>query len=84
MNKWISVKDRLPDKKGEYICFLEGKGIRIKEFHSWGKNTPFRFWTNGQEDKKVTHWMPLPEPPGTILGNSEEYFKSYNTDEDHD
>ena len=21
--KWISVKDKLPDKKGEYLCYIE-------------------------------------------------------------
>lgn len=26
--KWISTKDRLPDKNGQYICYIEGPYLR--------------------------------------------------------
>lgn len=37
MNEWISVKDRLPDKKGRYLCCSKslgnfGRGIVISLF----------------------------------------------------
>lgn len=58
--EWISVKDRLPEKKHEvYLCSLDSclfqgsQYIDIRLFDSDGK------WRNGT----VTHWMPLPEPP---------------------
>lgn len=58
--EWISVKDRLPEKKHEvYLCSLDSclfqgsQYIDIRLFDSDGK------WRNGT----VTHWMPLPELP---------------------
>ena len=59
--EWISVKDRLPEKKNEsYLCCVDSclfpgsQYISIRAFCDDGK------WeTNGT----VTHWMPMPEPP---------------------
>ena len=59
--EWISVKDRLPEKKNEaYLCSLDSclfpgsQYISIRAFCGDGE------WdANGT----VTHWMPLPEPP---------------------
>lgn len=63
MSEWISVKDKLPEKKGRYICALVNQRYpRIREFHDWCRQRP-RFWINGVEETKVTHWMPLPELP---------------------
>lgn len=63
MNEWTSVEERLPNKEGEYLCFVKGHGIRIRKFADWIRNSRMRWWSNGAETKKVTHWMPLPEPP---------------------
>ncbi|MGI9569506.1 MAG: DUF551 domain-containing protein [Desulfobulbia bacterium] len=56
MSKWISVKDRLPDKHGEYFvsraCRPRGWVIRY---------APVGWIVN--DDYPVTHWMPLPKPP---------------------
>lgn len=60
---WISVKDRLPEEEAYYLCMVKGHGVRIRRFSEWAKDTRKRFWSNGSETKKVTHWMPLPEPP---------------------
>ena len=62
--EWISVKDALP-KDNEYVlvydsnngfynidCFYNGDWLEIHDY-----------WT---EDVKVTHWMPLPEPPDMV------------------
>lgn len=58
--EWISVKDRLPEKKHEAcLCCLDSclfpgsQYIDIRVFYDDGK------WANGM----VTHWMPLPELP---------------------
>ena len=61
---WISVKERLPEKNGRYLCRYEqeihGEICRCTDFGMYdsniGKNGG---WFVG----KVTHWMPLPEAP---------------------
>lgn len=64
---WISVKDRIPDKPGDYIVYYQntasGKPL-ISMRHFYGE-IPEAFLHN----KAMTHWMPMPEPPeegGTI------------------
>ena len=35
MNKWISVKDRFPDKNGRYLCYYKtifGSGMEVYDF----------------------------------------------------
>ena len=75
---WISVKDRLPeevpwDAKYALIWLYVEKedGRKIKpEAPVIGKYDPFeKTWTvvglveNMQSRIRITHWMPLPEPP---------------------
>ena len=60
MNKWISVKNGLPEIKGYYlVCYydsyFDSYGIDIVYFR--GKSQ----WAKC--NKYITHWMPLPEPP---------------------
>jgi len=55
---WISVKDRLPEEDGKYLCVWQGMSIETGLFI----NGHFRLY--GEiKDKLVTHWMPMPEPP---------------------
>ena len=61
--KWISVKDNLPNNEGDYLCYVKGHGIRIRRFSEWITGSRKRWWVNASETTKVTHWMPLPEPP---------------------
>jgi hypothetical protein len=70
--KWISVKDRLPDKVGKYIIYKNWTKpiINIFRFHAYdiySKNTDhhrLRFVNgSGFDDEHVTHWMPLPDAP---------------------
>lgn len=61
--EWISVSDRLPDKFGTYIVAAhDGSKMRVtfmkyqsraKQFDKTGRTA---YW-------RITHWMPLPEPP---------------------
>ena len=68
VQKWISVKDRLPEE-GEYVlCVLKGFNyggkIQVCKFVPADKfkDKPyFEHFRNGFPS--VTHWMPLPEPP---------------------
>ena len=79
VNKWVSIKDKLPDEDGAYLCYLESGIVCEANYDSTvaaeGK-FPFGEWvtyynsdTLGAEDNyweaydAITHWMPLPEPP---------------------
>ncbi len=63
--KWISVKDRIPEKPGRYLCwfgkntFAVGASIvsYIPDLHWFASLKSLERYEN------VTHWMPMPEPP---------------------
>lgn len=62
VQEWISVKDRLPNIcEPVLVCcdFMGGKAFRVSG--RYGKNG--MLWAGIPESHKVTHWMPLPEPP---------------------
>lgn len=55
---WISVKDRLPEKYGFYLCLTMSDDIKLHyQINLWGLN--HWFWACHD----VRYWMPLPEPP---------------------
>lgn len=55
---WISVKDRLPEKEGQYLCWVHINKVHFcYQIHLWYSGT-WR-WANNN----VLYWMPLPEPP---------------------
>lgn len=64
--KWISVEERLPEEAGEYIvayhpCYWDSvntKCTKVGIDNFRGKTT----WAK-KKFQRVTHWMPLPEPP---------------------
>ena len=70
-NKWISVKDRLPQEKGEIcknvIMFMDDGLVTV----GWlNEDIQFAFYLDTRDDlvskvpiSRCTHWMPLPEPP---------------------
>ena len=58
--EWFSVKDRLPDKRGEYLCYYKFEPDSpdvICENTYQGSG----LWLS--EMDKVTHWQYLPQPP---------------------
>ena len=60
--EWISVKDRLPDNEQWVVCIMYDGSFRAFQWDyiDW-------MWNDGNEwyaEKDVTHWMPLPQPPG--------------------
>ena len=65
--RWISVKDRLPDNASDVLAYYDSEcEIRIAPVNYYKGvwydcvfNRPLD--TLGQQ--KITHWMPLPEPP---------------------
>lgn len=64
-SEWVSVEDRLPDTAGEFLvvyhpCYGDKvtSEIRVGIDSFRGKTT----WAK-RKYQRVTHWMPLPEPP---------------------
>lgn len=59
---WIPVTERLPENAGVYLC-------RIKSFNGDFRYTDTMkyvdglFYEQGVATDRVTHWMPLPQPP---------------------
>ena len=60
---WIPVSERLPELHTKVLCCGTKGGRFIAELSEWGKGS--LYWTkrDGKGCPKVTHWMPLPEPP---------------------
>ena len=70
-SKWIPVSERLPGKHGKpYVCLLTfphgGQFPYILNWYEYGDNgyvNGRHFQDEGLDGMKVTHWMPLPQPP---------------------
>ena len=69
-NRWISVKDRLPDKFDYVLCYCktttgEGNEFMFGAYHNdtWWLKTCRTYATLEQLQMRVMYWMPLPEPP---------------------
>jgi len=63
-DKWLSVKDRFPEKSGSYLA-SDGDTVAELHFETRGR---LRLWLepSGKPSEPIddiTHWMPLPEPP---------------------
>ena len=61
--EWVSVLDRLPEESGMYIVTANDGHAQRVSFVQWQKKN--RMWnlTGARSYWRVTHWMPLPEPP---------------------
>lgn len=64
MSEWISVKDRLPEQGKRYLV-NRYDGVTKTYFTDILWHDAHDLWWNRlySGDYKVTHWMPLPEPP---------------------
>lgn len=66
LSKWIPVDERLPEHFGVFIVAIrepckERVGKDCADFDPFAKTwLPSMCWDKGY---KITHWMPLPEPP---------------------
>lgn len=57
VDKWVSVKDKLPDE-GKYVLVWESQGFAYCDKLVCG------IWNIGANNSAIiTHWMPLPEGP---------------------
>lgn len=66
--RWIPVAERLPPVDKEVLVVAYGSMMRIWNIHRLDPETADVCWEceDGTLDDMcvVTHWMPLPEPPG--------------------
>lgn len=58
IQKWIPVTERLPEEEGLYLVAVVNDHERRYSKTAWYHG--HRNWFLHQ---KVTHWMPMPEPP---------------------
>ena len=62
--QWVRVEERLPGWSGDYICVSRDKNGREWVIPAeWSREMKTWFGRFGEIRNKVTHWMPLPEPP---------------------
>lgn len=59
--KWIPVEERLPEKDKLVLCIWERVGYGHCGFARYQRDDVWYVSNEGMP--KVTHWMPLPEPP---------------------
>ena len=57
-SEWISVEERLPDEQGHFLTVDETGYMMVC---MWTKQ--FGWFSHICKANKITHWMPLPEPP---------------------
>lgn len=65
VGEWISVKDRLPEEPGQYLCWFGANKLAIgpaiasyvDKWKAFGRLETLKKYPN------ITHWMPIPEPP---------------------
>lgn len=72
MDEWISVGERMPNNEQMVIGYTPCDGYMFVGFYRECKvgNYNFSHWyiitsmrSTKKITKKVTHWMPLPQPP---------------------
>ena len=68
-DRWIPVTERLPGKTGTYIVTTQTGAVTTARFYE-ARSIPAQMWREAydrpacwQSNRKVTHWMPLPELP---------------------
>ena len=63
---WIPRSERMPEVDDYYLCvyhFDGHKKERISTFFCYATDPNPHFQDENHHGLKVTHWMPLPEPP---------------------
>ena len=59
--KWVSIKDRLPDKESMLCLVISDGDLYVSHWH-WSGGGAW-FFTDGEYDCNVTHWAKAPELP---------------------
>ncbi|EIB0654178.1 DUF551 domain-containing protein [Escherichia coli] len=71
MAGWISCSERMPNDKQYVWCWGKSYGWTeydtFEGYYDWSRNKWWAVTDDGEEPaSKVTHWMPLPEPPQEV------------------
>ena len=66
-NTWISVKDRLPADYARVLFYDSSVlgvayGYHVASVPQWQMDGGLMYYHKKEYDR-ITHWMPLPEPP---------------------
>jgi hypothetical protein len=62
--KWISVKEKLPDPKFDWVLVCACGAVDCMGYSKkYGFFEPMICGPSCVEIELITHWMPLPEPP---------------------
>ncbi|EFC5422185.1 DUF551 domain-containing protein [Escherichia coli] len=70
-DSWISCSERMPNDKQYVWCWGKSYGWTVcntfEGYYDWSRNKWWAVTDDGEEPaSKVTHWMPLPEPPQEV------------------
>ncbi|EKY6803315.1 DUF551 domain-containing protein [Escherichia coli] len=70
-DSWISCSERMPNDKQYVWCWGKSYGWTecntFEGYYDWSRNKWWAVTDIGEEPaSKVTHWMPLPEPPQEV------------------
>lgn len=70
-DSWISCSERTPNDKQYVWCWGKSYGWTecdtFEGYYDWSRNKWWVVTDDGEEPaSKVTHWMPLPEPPQEV------------------
>jgi len=60
--EWISIKDRMPEIDGDYLCFAICPKSKVSLIYQRPYMIKFGFIPI-EHHKMISHWMPLPEEP---------------------
>ena len=61
--RWIPMTERLPEDGGTYVATAYDGHAKRVTFVKWQKRLKRWELTGRMAYWKITHWMPLPEPP---------------------
>ena len=64
--RWIPVTERLPEEVGKYLCTVKSFSHYYSKQYCYVDVLVFQddcFFECGLGTERVTHWMPLPQPP---------------------
>jgi len=59
-NQWVSVDNGLPTALGGYLTYWTDGSLETFDFLN---EVQAKGWVTDLHTQKITHWMPLPEPP---------------------
>lgn len=68
MDKWISVKDRLPENEKPVLTFVGYEDsmhgfMTVSAYFCFDENPHWQWDGLLRDEQRTLYWMPLPEPP---------------------